>query len=81
MRLNERPDPTAPRTRKNRPRQSCLLGSAATSDLVRSVADALVARQSPSLPRDHRDRIVNWMIHDPYLQERIKSYLEMVVAK
>jgi hypothetical protein len=50
-------------------------------DPVRLVATELVACQSPSLPVDDRNRIVDWIIHDPYMREQIETHLEMVLMK
>jgi hypothetical protein len=45
------------------------------------VANELVKRESPFLPIVDRNRIVDWMIRDPYFREQATAYLAKVLWK
>jgi hypothetical protein len=90
--LNERLDSTARRTGNDKLQglTDSRLGCARRRDpydphkaaaLVQLVADELVKGEAPSLPIHDRERIVDWMIRDPYVHSRITTYLERALSK
>lgn len=57
-------------------RRSDLSDPSGRAGLVRQIATELVKRQPLALNVDDRNRIVEWMIGDPYLSRQISAYLE-----
>jgi hypothetical protein len=60
-------------------RKADLADSERFLEMCRFVVRDLTETESASLPRADWQRLIDWMVDDPFLQERIYRVLEMIL--